>query len=240
MIYAILLILSVITIIALHYMIWLYRTIRIYYRAKSISLWREYNRIAYINVSVIWMSIPINIWYLIINITKIPSSIKKILAIRRDIIGLKNDYAPLRLLRVERNLKFFGWIKERGDWVPWLITLAVRDFKDDCDGIRTFGKYLYKWAGIKSYHIVLFGKDRDGEKIAHTIRVSSDFRSFLSNNKYYITPAKYWWNNVKVRYGYIGEEKRFTYEEMSPNLLPFMCDANNDQHVDCKFLKYWK
>jgi len=171
---------------------------------------------------------------------KIPAAIKKILAIRRDIIGRKNDYTPLRVLRIERNLKFFNWTEERGDWVPWLITLAVRDFKDDCDGIRTFGKYLYNWSGMESYHIVLFGKDRDGEKIAHTIRVASDFRSFLSNNKYHMTPAKYWWNNVKVRYGYIGEEKRFTYEEMSPNLLPFMVDKETDQYVDRKFLKYWK
>lgn len=240
MIYAILLIIAVIASIALHYMLWLYRTIRIYSGVRDVSLWKEYNRIAYINVSVIWLSIPINLWYLLINVIKIPAAIKKILAIRRDIIGRKTDYAPLRAMRIERNLKFFSWVEERGDWVPWLITLAVRDFKDDCDGIRTFGKYLYKWSGMKSYHIVLFGNDRDGKKIAHTIRVGSDFRSFLSNNKYHITPAKYWWNNVKVRYGYIGEEKRFTYEEMSPNLLPFMNDVHTDQYFDYKLIEYWR
>lgn len=240
MIYAILPILAIALFIFSHYLLWLYRIFRVYWKVDGVDMWKEYNRAAYINVTVIWVSIPINLWYLIINVTKIPRAISKILSIRSDIKGRKDDHTPLRAMRIERNLKFFKWVEESGDWVPWLITLAVRDFKDDCDGIRTFGKYLYKWAGVGSYHIVIFGADRYGKDIAHSIRVASDFKSFMSNKDFHITPAKYWWNNVKVRYGYIGEEDRFTYEEMSPNLLPFMNDVHTDQYFDYKLIEYWR
>jgi len=54
----------------------------------------------------------------------------------------------------------FHYKKDRffRDWRPWMINLAIKDFRDDCDGWAAFAKWVARKKGWRAEYWSLFGK----------------------------------------------------------------------------------
>jgi hypothetical protein len=126
-------------------------------------------------------------------------------------------------------MKLFRYTPDKlVDWKPWLLTYFMRDCYDDCDGAATCAKWIYKITGKDSVTLYLFGND----DTAHAIELSTDLSSFVTNGKLYNTQQYFWWNNVMWRHGKIKDSSEYRYQEMWPDLKPFMEGQINNQTLD--------
>lgn len=115
----------------------------------------------------------------------------------RKAIKLKNEYKKSirTITNVRAALKKFTWTKDKlFDWRPWSITMFARDFKDDCDGAASFGKFLLKCIKMKSSFYRL-----TTEGAGHLVTVSDNKKYLISNNRIYEIMPNDWENNVRKR-----------------------------------------
>ena len=71
------------------------------------------------------------IWSFIRNCVFWLFRLNKIGAARREMSVIKG-------LKIETLMNLFKWTEDTiGDWTPWVITLIVQNFTDDCDGAAT-------------------------------------------------------------------------------------------------------
>lgn len=113
----------------------------------------------------IWSFI-VNLGYWIINLHNL-----------KDALEVKSTIKDLPLARV---LDKFIWTQDGAkDWIPWIITITNRKWKDDCDGSAVLAHYWYKKNGIKSTVLNLYDKDIT---VGHCICMRDDHTEFTTNN----------------------------------------------------------
>lgn len=125
--------------------------------------------------SYIWIKIYCPVWSFLVNlfywITKI-RYLKETLSIKKE---LKNSIETVENIKIV--LSNFRWIPDEiRDWLPWVITLIHRGYKDDCDGAAVLAKFLFKQIGIGGKIVSLLGDT------GHAIFVSNDKKYMATNN----------------------------------------------------------
>ena len=116
-------------------------------------------------------SLIINSFYWLFNINDLNHTLEE-KARMKDGIKTEKDISNI--------LTRFIWKKDSLiDWTPWIITIIHQNFKDDCDGAATLGKWLYKCIGVKSNLVVLY---KDIKSDAHLVCVRKDKTEMISNN----------------------------------------------------------
>ena len=126
--------------------------------------------------SYLWIKIYCPIWSFLVNtfywITKI-KYLKETLSINKE---LKNSIETVENIKIA--LSNFHWIPDEiRDWLPWVITLIHRGYKDDCDGAAVLSKFLFKQIGIGGKIVSLLG-----DYTGHAIFVSNDKKYMATNN----------------------------------------------------------
>ena len=122
----------------------------------------------------LWVYILRPIWSFIINVCYWIFNLNNLM----DAIKVKKEIQDLKLKEL---LYKFIWVSNAAkDWIPWIITITNRKWKDDCDGAATLANYWYKKNGIKSSVINLFDSKFT---IGHAICVKNDHTEFTSSDK---------------------------------------------------------
>ena len=84
-----------------------------------------------------------------------------------------------KMRTIHELMQEFQWAEDRvGDWTPWVITLAYRGLKDDCDGAAALAKWWFKQNGIKADIFNLYS-DREG----HTVCVTRGRTKMVTNER---------------------------------------------------------
>lgn len=113
----------------------------------------------------IW-SLIINLIYFIINISKYNK--------------VKNEKLYLLILPLQDVMNKFSWVADKfKDWTPYIYTLIINNYKDDCDGAATLAKFWYKNHNIKSRLVFIYDENYSQ---GHCVCVRNDNTEFVSNN----------------------------------------------------------
>jgi len=84
-----------------------------------------------------------------------------------------------KMRTIHELMQEFQWAEDRvGDWTPWVITLAYRGLKDDCDGAAALAKWWFKQHGIKSDIFNLYSAAE-----GHTVCVTKDRETMVTNER---------------------------------------------------------
>ena len=84
-----------------------------------------------------------------------------------------------KMRTIHELMQEFQWAEDRvGDWTPWVITLAYRGLKDDCDGAAALAKWWFKQHGIKAEILNLYSATE-----GHTICVTKDKETMVTNER---------------------------------------------------------
>ena len=113
----------------------------------------------------------VNIIYWIFNFNKLNKTLndKKILK-----ISIKN------INDLKYIMSKFQWTRDKyWDWIPWIITIINKDYREDCDGAATLAKWLYKQLYIDA-DLVILGRYNLRN---HMICIRKDRKQFVSNNE---------------------------------------------------------
>jgi hypothetical protein len=91
----------------------------------------------------------------------------------------------------------FVWKADNmGDWTPWVITLIVQNFTDDCDGAATLAKWWFKQNGIKADIFNLYS-DTEG----HTVCITKGRTKMVTNERVVNLNPMNWEKEVMEYFG---------------------------------------
>jgi hypothetical protein len=97
-----------------------------------------------------------------------------------------------KMRTIHELMQEFQWAEDRvGDWTPWVITLAYRGLKDDCDGAAALAKWWFKQNRVEA-EILNFYSATEG----HTICVTKDRETMVTNERVVMLHPDNWKKEV--------------------------------------------
>jgi len=93
-----------------------------------------------------------------LNLAFLLSHLKHIPRARRNLEMIANSIRHLDDLD-DFIKKIFKYKKDIKDMRPWVINFAIKEYRDDCDGIAAFSKWISRKRHWKAEYWSLFGKN---------------------------------------------------------------------------------